>query len=60
MLIVYQAERAARRQSVMQMATINTIFAVGLANIGVTLSTAQGITVVSNSSFVGAGQQITP
>jgi len=50
-----EAERAARRQSVMQMATINTLFAVGLANIGVTLSTAQGITALSNSSFIGAG-----
>jgi hypothetical protein len=56
-LYVCQAERAARRASVMQMATINTVFAVGLANMGVTLSTAQGITAVSNSSFVGAGKQ---
>ena len=55
--IMCQAERAARRASVMQMATINTIFAVGLANMGVTLSTAQGITAVSNSSFLGAGKQ---
>ncbi|XP_024397314.1 protein ACTIVITY OF BC1 COMPLEX KINASE 7, chloroplastic [Physcomitrium patens] len=50
-----EAERAARRASVMQEAIINSLFSVGLANIGVTLSTAQGITAVSNSSFVGAG-----
>lgn len=53
---LYQGERADRRQSVMQMATINTMFAVGLANIGVTLSTAQGINPLSTSSFVGAGK----
>lgn len=42
----------------MQMATINSIFAVGLANIGVTLITSQGITGFSGSSFVGAGKYI--
>jgi hypothetical protein len=42
----------------MQMATINSIFAVGLANIGVTLITSQGITGFSSSSFVGAGKCI--
>ncbi|CAK9207855.1 unnamed protein product [Sphagnum troendelagicum] len=52
---VLEAERAARRASIMQMATINVVAAVGLLNIGVTLSAAQGITAVSNGSFLGAG-----
>jgi hypothetical protein len=43
----------------MQMATINVVAAVGLLNIGVTLSAAQGITVVSNGSFLGAGKPLT-
>jgi len=34
---VFEAERAARRQGVMQLATINSIFAVGLLNIGTQL-----------------------
>jgi hypothetical protein len=41
------------------MATINAVAAVGLLNIGVTLSAAQGITVVSNGSFLGAGKPLT-
>lgn len=52
---VLEAERAARRASIMQMVTINVVAAVGLLNIGVTLSAAQGITAVSNGSFLGAG-----
>jgi hypothetical protein len=52
---VLEAERAARRASIMQMATINVVAAVGLLNIGVTLSAGQGITAVSNGSFLGAG-----
>lgn len=44
----------------MQMATINSIFAIGLANIGVTLITSQGITGFSSTSFVGAGKCIIP
>jgi hypothetical protein len=43
----------------MQMVTINVVAAVGLLNIGVTLSAAQGITAVSNGSFVGAGKPLT-
>jgi len=57
--VIPQAERAARRASILQMATINAVAAVGLLNIGVTLSAAQGITVVSNGSFLGAGKPLT-
>lgn len=57
--VIPQAERAARRASIMQMATINVVSAVGLLNIGVTLSAAQGITAVSNGSFLGAGKPLT-
>jgi hypothetical protein len=57
--VIPQAERAARRASIMQMATINVVAAVGLLNIGVTLSAEQGITVVSNGSFLGAGKPLT-
>jgi hypothetical protein len=57
--VIPQAERAAQRASIMQMATINVVAAVGLLNIGVTLSAAQGITVVSNGSFLGAGKPLT-
>lgn len=48
---VLEAERAARRSGILQMATLNTVAAVGLLNIGVTLAT-NGATTPANAAFV--------
>ncbi|KAJ7281161.1 hypothetical protein O6H91_Y368700 [Diphasiastrum complanatum] len=51
---VLEAERAARKASALQMATINTVAAATLLNIGVTLS-AQGFASFATPSYIGAG-----
>ncbi|KAF3776316.1 Uncharacterized protein EJ110_NYTH48568 [Nymphaea thermarum] len=51
---VLEAERAARRASIMQMATVYTVLGGTLLNVGISLS-LQGNQVVANGSFIGAG-----
>ncbi|KAF9589289.1 hypothetical protein IFM89_022359 [Coptis chinensis] len=51
---VLESERAARKATILQMATMYTVLGGTLANIGVTLS-SQGSQVIANGSFVGAG-----
>ena len=53
-MYLLQAERAARRASVLQMATVQAVMAGTLLNVGVSLS-GQGLTPYSISSFVGSG-----
>jgi hypothetical protein len=48
---VLEAERAARRSGILQLATMNTVAAVGLLNIGVTLA-MNGTTAPANAAFV--------
>ncbi|KAH7289252.1 hypothetical protein KP509_31G066400 [Ceratopteris richardii] len=51
---VLEAERAARRASVLQMATVYTVAAGTLLNLGVSL-TGQGFTTFATPSFIGSG-----
>ncbi|XP_031274520.1 protein ACTIVITY OF BC1 COMPLEX KINASE 7, chloroplastic isoform X2 [Pistacia vera] len=51
---VLESERAARKSSILQMATIYTVFGGTLLNLGVTLS-GQGSQLFANGSFIGAG-----
>ncbi|KAE8075507.1 hypothetical protein FH972_014217 [Carpinus fangiana] len=51
---VLESERAARKATVLQMATMNTILGGTLLNLGVTFS-SQGNHVLANGSFIGAG-----
>lgn len=51
---VLESERAARKATILQMATIYTALSGTLLNVGVTLST-QGNQIIGNGSFVGAG-----
>ncbi|KAL0744167.1 hypothetical protein Bca4012_085680 [Brassica carinata] len=51
---VLESERAARKATILQMATMYTVFGGTLLNIGVTFSN-QGSQLVANGSFVGAG-----
>ncbi|KAI3695358.1 hypothetical protein L1987_78354 [Smallanthus sonchifolius] len=51
---VLESERAARKATILQMATMYTVIGGTLVNIGVTLST-QGNQLIANGSFVGAG-----
>ena len=55
LIFIFQAERAARRATVMQMATIHTVLASTLLNVGVTL-TAQGVENFATVSYIGAGR----
>ncbi|KAK9133982.1 hypothetical protein Scep_013510 [Stephania cephalantha] len=55
---VLESERAARKATALQMATMYTVLGGTLLNIGVTLST-QGNQVIANGSFVGAGVFLT-
>eukprot|EP01018_Ginkgo_biloba_P023121 Gb_15048 [translate_table: standard] len=50
---VLEAERAARRASVLQMATIYTVLGGSLLNVGITL-TAQGMDNFATGSYIGA------
>ncbi|KAG6546202.1 hypothetical protein Mapa_012240 [Marchantia paleacea] len=52
---VLEAERAARRASIQQSATMNVVVAACLANIGVNLMLAEGMTPLALSPFVGTG-----
>ncbi|XP_042519760.1 protein ACTIVITY OF BC1 COMPLEX KINASE 7, chloroplastic-like [Macadamia integrifolia] len=51
---VLESERAARKATVLQMATIYTVFGGTLLNIGITVSSL-GSQVIANGSFIGAG-----
>lgn len=50
-----QSERAARKATVLQMATMYTALGGTLLNVGVTLN-SQGNQIVANGSFIGAGR----
>ncbi|PWA68464.1 Protein kinase-like domain-containing protein [Artemisia annua] len=50
-----QSERAAKKATILQMATMYTIIGGTLVNIGVTFSTQAGSQLIANGSFVGAG-----
>ncbi|GMP66519.1 hypothetical protein CsSME_00026849 [Camellia sinensis var. sinensis] len=51
---VLESERAARKATILQMATMYTVLGGTLLNLGVTLGN-QGIQVIANGSFIGAG-----
>lgn len=51
---VLESERAARKATILQMATIYTALSGALFNVGVTLS-SQGNQAVANGAFIGAG-----
>ncbi|KAL6999878.1 Protein ACTIVITY OF BC1 COMPLEX KINASE 7, chloroplastic, variant 2 [Sarracenia purpurea var. burkii] len=51
---VLESERAARKATILQMATMYTVLGGTLLNLGVTFSN-QGIQVIANGSFIGAG-----
>ncbi|XP_052207090.1 protein ACTIVITY OF BC1 COMPLEX KINASE 7, chloroplastic [Diospyros lotus] len=51
---VLESERAARKATILQFATMHTVLGGTLLNLGVTLST-QGYQVAANGSFIGAG-----
>ncbi|XP_010069706.2 protein ACTIVITY OF BC1 COMPLEX KINASE 7, chloroplastic [Eucalyptus grandis] len=51
---VLESERAARKATILQMATMYTVFGGMLLNLGVTL-TNQGSLILANGSFIGAG-----
>ena len=54
----WQSERAARKATILQMATMYTVIGGTLLNLGMTLS-SQGSQVFANGSFVGAGDKLT-
>ncbi|KAK7258324.1 hypothetical protein RIF29_23897 [Crotalaria pallida] len=51
---VLESERAARKATILQMATMYTVLGGTLLNLGVTFS-SQGNVVIANGSFIGAG-----
>ncbi|CAK7349142.1 unnamed protein product [Dovyalis caffra] len=51
---VLESERAARKATILQMATMYTVFGGTLVNLGLTFS-SQGSQLIANGSFVGAG-----
>ncbi|KAM7503784.1 hypothetical protein LguiB_002688 [Lonicera macranthoides] len=55
---VLESERAAKKATILQMATMYTVLGGTLLNLGVTFS-SQGIQSISNGSFVGAGVFLT-
>ncbi|KAL7128581.1 hypothetical protein ABFS83_13G005000 [Erythranthe nasuta] len=55
---VLESERAARKATILQMATIYTVFGGTLLNIGMTFSN-QGSEVIANGAFVAAGVFLT-
>uniref|UniRef100_A0A2C9UU49 ABC1 atypical kinase-like domain-containing protein n=1 Tax=Manihot esculenta TaxID=3983 RepID=A0A2C9UU49_MANES len=55
---VLESERAARKATVLQMATMYTVLGGTLLNLGVTFS-SQGSQVIANGSFIGAGVFLT-
>lgn len=56
MFVLVQSERAARKATILQMATMYTVLGGTLLNIGVTFSN-QGSQLVANGSFIGAGMK---
>ncbi|KAK8289379.1 hypothetical protein V6Z12_D07G188200 [Gossypium hirsutum] len=55
---VLESERAARKATILQMATMYTVLGGTLVNLGVTFS-SQGSQIIANGSFVGAGVFLT-
>ncbi|PPS00952.1 hypothetical protein GOBAR_AA19712 [Gossypium barbadense] len=55
---VLESERAARKATILQMATMYTVLGGTLLNLGVTFS-SQGSQIIANGSFVGAGVFLT-
>ncbi|KAL3849128.1 hypothetical protein ACJIZ3_011010 [Penstemon smallii] len=55
---VLESERAARKATILQMATIHTVLGGTLLNLGVTFSN-QGSQIIANGSFVAAGVFLT-
>ncbi|GMI73317.1 salt-induced ABC1 kinase 1 [Hibiscus trionum] len=55
---VLESERAARKATILQMATMYTVLGGTLLNLGVTFSN-QGSQIISNGSFIGAGVFLT-
>ncbi|KAK9691243.1 hypothetical protein RND81_09G184600 [Saponaria officinalis] len=55
---VLESERAARKATILQMATMYTVLSGTLLNLGVTFS-SQGSQMVANGSFIGAGVFLT-
>lgn len=55
---VLESERAARKATILQMATMYTTLGGTLLNVGITLS-SQGNQVIANGSFIGAGVFLT-
>ncbi|KAK8504186.1 hypothetical protein V6N13_062545 [Hibiscus sabdariffa] len=55
---VLESERAARKATILQMATMYTVLGGTLLNLGVTFS-SQGSQIISNGSFIGAGVFLT-
>jgi hypothetical protein len=51
---IFQSERAALKATILQKATMYSVFGGTLLNLGVTLN-SQGSQVIANGSFVGAG-----
>lgn len=51
---IYQSERAAKKATILQIATIRAVFGGSLLNLGVTLS-GQAHKVLATGSFIGAG-----
>lgn len=56
LFVLIQSERAARKATILQMATMYTVLGGTLLNIGVTFSN-QGSQLVANGSFIGAGMK---
>lgn len=52
--LICQSERAARKATILQMATMYTVLGGTLLNLGVTFS-SQGNGAIANGSFIGAG-----
>lgn len=56
LFVLVQSERAARKATILQMATMYTVLGGTLLNIGVTFSN-QGGQLIANGSFIGAGME---
>jgi len=53
--LICQSERAARKATILQMATMYSVLGGTLLNLGITLS-SQGNQTFANGSFLGAGE----
>lgn len=56
---ILQSERAARKATILQMATMYTVLGGTLLNVGVACSN-QGNQTIANGSYIGAGEQLSP